>query len=210
MIHSFPNQGFRPNISRPTPGEIFEPWSSRNPRSPGSWGRFLSLGGLFESSLGGLFESLTASASHGAPAGGRRPSAIGWDKQNYNLRNFYPMQFKGSTSHQSWINVVFVFSTKTSFSWILGLALLPVLKPWPCPSPAPSTGRLQHNAKTSSLPMSGTPMQCQEDQCKANLCKSGQLSRAFALSPLEIQMGGAIIWVFSSIFRTQSLPKNHS
>ena len=57
-------------------------------------------------------------------------------------------------------------------------------------------------------------MQCQEDQCKANLCKSGQLSRTFALSPLEIQMGGAIKWVFSSshnsIFRTQSLPKNHS
>ena len=48
--------------------------------------------------------------------------------------------------------------------------------------------------------MSGTPVQCQEDQCKANLCKSGQLSRAFALSPLEIQMGGAIFFFFTQFY----------
>ena len=53
------------------PGELKGEFG--NPRSPVSRGRFWS--------LGSWAASVPASASHGAPAGGRRPPAIGWDNE---------------------------------------------------------------------------------------------------------------------------------
>ena len=66
MIHSFPNQGFRPNI-RPKPGEIFEPGAPGTQGARGAEGGF----GAWAASLRAHWAA-SLRASRPQPVTGRR------------------------------------------------------------------------------------------------------------------------------------------